>query len=204
MRKLKIPWQGVPDDFRYTHPETGHVTTAVDVWTWLEKAKEHLKGNNLPEQPELFDLMQEQLCSTLPPEYCSYEQDDAGKQWINTRISFSDVIDFTKVLIAHAKTGGEYVSQEEADRRARICAACYLNVNVGGCGGCGQLVDLVTESRSTPHDHLLKSCAVCHCYNKSQVHFPLATLEINDTPERQSQYPPTFCWKSQKSPEYRP
>jgi hypothetical protein len=200
MRRLKDRSQAPPDFFKYVHPETGHKTEARDYYTWVERAKEHVKANNLPYDPELPLKMEDQLCSTIPPDLWEYEK-EGDLSWVDTRINVKDVVDFTKVLIAQATSGNRFVSQEEANRRAKICAGCYLNVRVGGCGACGQLLDLVID-RTTEYDGLLQNCAVCHCFNRAQVHFPLEVLEVNDTDWKQSHYT-SFCWKNKTSPEYQ-
>lgn len=181
-----------PDEFRYTHPETGHRTVAKDYYNWVEAAREHRKAMGLPWAYDQEARMQEQLCSQLSPDWCEYMRE--GDVWIDTRLTLTSIIDFTKTLIAHAASGAHYVDQEEANRRAKICATCYLNIPAAGCGACHALSTLTAGGRSTPYDAALKNCAVCHCYNSAQVHFPLTTLEVNDTPLKQSQYP-RHCWK---------
>lgn len=202
MRRLRNKSIGVPDWFRYTHEETGHTDTAHVYADWIERCHTHRKDNNLP--PMNAAQFEDQLCEQIGPEYCEYQEGDS-KDWVDIRrLSLSDVVAFTKVLIAHAFSGGQYVSQEEANRRAKICSTCYFNVNVPGCGACRAVSSLTAGNRKTDYDHQLKSCAICKCTNSSQVHFPLTTLAVNSTNEKQSQYPQPFCWKSKTSPNYLP
>jgi hypothetical protein len=201
MRRLKNRAEAPPDFFRFTHPETGHTSVATDYYSWSEKIKEHRRANNLPNDPEIMLKAEDQLCSIIPPELWEYEK-EGDMSWVNTRISVGDVVDFTKILIAQAKEGNEYVSQEEANRRARICAGCYLNVNIMGCGVCGQLLELVID-KQTDYDTSLKNCAVCHCFNRAQVHFRTKVLDSADSEWKQSHYPKEFCWKSHASPNYQ-
>lgn len=146
---------------------------------------------------------EDQLCEQIGPEYCEYQEGDS-KDWVDIRrLNLDDVIAFSKTLIAHALNGGKYVSQEEANRRAKICSGCYFNVHVGGCGACRGLASLVVAGRNTDYDSKLKSCAVCKCTNASQVHFGLDTLEVSDDSAKQAQYAP-FCWKNRLSNQYQP
>jgi hypothetical protein len=206
MRRLKTLGVCPPDPvyFSYFHSETSHRSGPYfDYYTLVQAYKEHRKANDLPIPDNYNELIQEQICSQLPPQLCTYER-STDQSWVNLHFTVGDVIDFTKVLLAHAKEGRQYVEQEEAERRAKICASCYLNINVSGCGACRQLVEALTlGDRSTSLDEQLKSCAVCKCFNRCTVHFPIEILETSDTKERQEQYP-SFCWKKKSSANYRP
>lgn len=198
--------QAPPDGFRYTDPDCKITTVAIDPVTWLSEAKQRRIDNHLQIPDDFFEQMQEQLCRTLPPELCTYSETDP--EYVNTNITWADVIGASRTYLEWRKQGKPFVSQEEAERRASICAGCYLNVRVKGCGGlCQEIIRLATEtngSKQTTQDAKLLNCAVCRCYNASQVHFPNSLLELNDTPERQARYPAEFCWKRKGGVNYRP
>jgi hypothetical protein len=206
MRKLINTSVAPPEFFSYTHQETGHTTVANDYITWVQRAKEHRSANNLSIPDDFEFLMQDQLCGKIPPELCEYGVNDP--QWVNVRLTWADVMSASKIYLEWRRQGKPFVSQEEAERRAKICAGCYLNVRVAGCGGlCREVAQLVTDSkgeRKTEYDSKLLNCAVCKCSNAAQIHFPLTLLELSDTDARQQQYPSSFCWKSKASPEYLP
>lgn len=165
---------------------------AVDHTTWIENITEHRKANNLP--PITAAEAEDQACKQLPPEWC--QGDDPNRPYVDPRISLNDVADAMKVFASFVVSGFKFVSQAEATRRARICVGCPNNLNVQGCGACRQLASFVTGSlaqRSTPHDDALKTCGVCRCVNKAQVHVPLENLAAKDSPEKQALYP-SFCW----------
>ena len=188
MRRLRNPEIVVPDGFRYVDRDTQTVLHAFDYFTWIERINLHRSSNHLP--PITSDVAEDQLCQTLPPDWCEYEKEGGG--WVSTRVLWTDVVTLTKALWASFR--GNYVSQAEAERRAKICASCYLNVSVGGCGACTGLAGIVAQDRSTLVDRLLGSCAVCRCYNRSQIHFPLDILSAHATPVVQAKYP-SFCWQ---------
>ena len=190
-----------PDGYRYVHPETGHQTKAIDVTTWFQEARNHLQGNNLPIPQDLEAKMEDQLCNTIPPEWC--DQVDPNKPYVSTSFSWSDVKAGVDVFISWLTGGAKLVPQDEADRRARICSGCYLNVNVEGCATCHKAASLLTWAQKTQYDDNLKACAVCHCLNKAQVHFPIDALESSDDSARQAMYP-SFCWKNKSSDNYKP
>ena len=190
MRRLKSETTAPPDFYRYTVPETGYRIEAVDSWTWEQKTREHLTANGIPIPDNLREIMHDQICSTLPPEYCLYHD---GK-WIDLRITWSDVIAGT-VAIMKSLTGG-FVPQEEADRRARICASCPMNVHVGGCSACKAVKYVVGDiaKKTTQYDSKLRNCAICKCHIPSLVHVRMEVLATSDNAEKQEQFPP-HCWK---------
>ena len=196
-RLLKNKSVAPPDGFRYVHPETGHETKAMDYWTFVEQAKEHRKANGLPVPYDFEAVAEDQLCQTIPPEYCQYEKEGS---WVNLRLALGDIITVTKSLIDSAK--GDYVSQEEAERRAAICSRCFLNVRAQGCGSCAQIANYVAPGKTTSLDNDLNNCAACGCYLKPKVHMKLTTLESSLTSSRQEALP-SFCWLLKNGINYR-
>lgn len=199
MRRLLNLETGPPvdaegDSFRFIHPETGHKSAAADYWSWIAKIKDHIRGNGLTMPDDVEAVAQDQLCATLPPHLCVYETGDPPPT--DTRITFERVSNWVKAVATKVFTGEPYVDQAEAERRANICVACPYNVLVmGGCGGgCQKIVELFTPGMAklkTEQDTRLKSCAICGCYNRVAVHFPLALLDSSDTASPH----PSWCWK---------
>lgn len=196
-----------PDFFRFTHPETGFVSQAIDWYTWQENIAAHRKANKLP--PITPEEAEAQLCETLPPGHCKHAPaEKKNRSWVNTRLRFGDIAQGMKAYLALITSGFKTVSQEEADRRARICSGCYLRITPQGCGACVKLSRLITGElarKKTAHDsHLAnKACAVCSCGVQSIVHFPMPLLEQADTPEKQALYP-DFCWRQKTGMNYQP
>ena len=190
-----------PDGFRYVFPETGkeiHAWTYVD---WVQLAKNHLQANNLPVPQDLGEIMQEQLCKTLPPGWCNY--DDPNRVRPSTSLSWGDIATGIATFTRWIGGGCKYVTQDEADRRALVCSRCYLNVNIEGCSGCQKIVQEITGQRKTKYDFALKACGVCHCLLRAKVHFPQAILdkESEKVQEQYSEVP--HCWLNKRSENYR-
>lgn len=143
--------------------------------------------------------MQNQLCRTLPPGWCLY--DDPNRMRPSTTIYFSDVTAGLKTFARWITSGMNYVPQAEADRRASVCAKCYLNVDVQGCSGCAKAVKEVIGDKKTKFDNALRSCAVCKCFLKAKVHFPMETLDT--APGKVQEMYPDFCWLNKTSENYR-
>ena len=191
------PCDGEGRHYRYRHPETGHVSHALDWFTWQELIKSHRIGNKLP--PVSAEETEDQLCRVLPPEQCERAIGDAPG--ITTRFGWKEVKAATLAFTRLLTTG--FVSKFEAERRARICAGCYFNVVPIGCGTCQKLTSLVTgelAQRRTKSDSLLNGCAVCQCSLKALVHFPLKTLELESKQDRL----PSFCWQKQGGENFLP
>jgi hypothetical protein len=204
---LKRRDQTPPDGFRYVHQETGYVSWAIDIHTWFENIVAHRNANNLP--PITLEMAEAQLCETIGPSWCAHSPSvQKGHGFVSTRLRWRDIVEGTKAYLSFIASGFQTVSQAEADRRAGICAGCFLQVVPQGCGACVKIGRLITgnvATKTTAHDRLLanKACAVCHCGTKSIVHFPMPLLEKADTPEKQAAYP-SFCWRKQGGEAYQP
>lgn len=192
-----------PDFFRYRHAETGWLSKAVDHYNWILEIVGHRRGNSLP--PITVADAENQLCQTLPPGWCEHDDGErSGRSWVNTRLNWSQIVEGTKAYVDLILSGFKTVEQEEANRRASICASCYLKTPPQGCGSCLKIAQLIVgdvAAKTTPHDSYLvnQACSVCSCPVKSIVHFPLSALDKADSPEKQEAFP-TFCWRKQGSP----
>lgn len=197
MRRLLNRSEAPPQDgdgfsFRYVFPEDAFVARASAYNDWEQAIKEHAVGNSLP-IPDMA-VCEDQLCGLLPPERCRYETGDMKSQDISG-FTVSDVVNWIKVVATKILTGVNYVSREEAERRAAICVRCPMNVAAHGCSGCASIAEMLTPGMSMRHtlqDSKLKNCGICKCYNKISVHFPLDVLKASSIDR--SAYP-DFCWR---------
>ena len=172
-----------------------HAWTYVD---WVDVQKAHLHANQREIPASLETDMQDQICKTLPPGWCLY--DDPARPRPTVSLSWNDVASGVKTFAKWITGGMKFVDQKEADRRAAICSRCYLNVNVQGCSGCQEIVQEVVRNRKSKYDAALRTCAVCRCFLKAKVHFPIETLDTQSD-KVQSMYP-DFCWLNKSSENY--
>lgn len=122
-------------------------------------------------------------------------------------IEAGDAWRFMKTAAAWIKKRG-VVSQEEADRRAEICAGCrYQGEPPVNCWGCSQLFALIHEAigeRRTRFDEQLRFCSVCKCNNKIQAWTPLDVLRAYGPSEPfrglDTDGRGTPCWKAPDAP----
>lgn len=122
---------------------------------------------------------------------------------------YQSVNDFVSTMIKFISSGGNLVSQNEANRRATICISCHNNVASSemqqlesGCKTCKKATYLakvasikvikqtVIQNRETSFDERLKSCALCGCDLSVKVWFPPESLIIKDDANAY----PSFCW----------
>lgn len=209
MLRLRDKQKGVPDHFRFTHPEDGWVSKGINWWEMWEGSDgsvvKHRQGNGYP--PVTEAEVENQLCEQIGPAYC--QQDRPGQhRFVSTRLRWGDIVEGAKAYVTLIASGFQTVSQEEADRRAKVCASCYLRVQPQGCGACVKISRLIVGDiarKKTAHDHHLvnRACGVCACPLASVVWFPMSALDKTDSPEKQAQWP-SFCWRQKQSANYLP
>lgn len=170
----------------------GERIKAGDKSELLDKCMNLLRSRNMPIPIDLEWQIEDAICKRMPPD-C---KDCSPRNKKHIVIDANMVKRFMLTMEDWWKKGFNYVPQEEADRRAAICASCPLQHEAEGCFGCRGiqgLVNVVRGKRSTPYDGRLLNCSVCGCFNQVQVHIPLdvlqkasGDLDYNGNPE---------CWK---------
>lgn len=108
---------------------------------------------------------------------------------------------------------GDITSQEEHDRRAKICARCNLASETSicmSCGGAGRVSALIGSIKNHTGGKIIKIddkvkkkyCSVCGCF------IPLLSITKSrylpkETPEA-NRLRPIHCWIRTDSPNYKP
>lgn len=187
-----------PDGFRAFQAETRTWVRGGDFYDLFVKIKKHRLANNIPIGPVWEAEVEDQLCRMLPPGFCKEQQPNRLPVNVSTRLPWRDIERAAQVFVNWAIAGAPTVSQEEADRRAQICASCYLNVGGdSGCRTCGSSVNFIKRAignRKTSSEIFLKTCAICKCFNAVQVWFPIDQLAKGVSPQMTALWP-DFCWK---------
>lgn len=187
-----------PDGFRYVFPEDGWTAHAWCYTDWIDVAVAHLRANGKDAPPDLAERMEDQLCQTLDPGWCAY--DDPNRPRPVASLGWDDVKGALATFGRWLKDGCEVVTQEEAERRAQICSRCYLNVHITGCSVCQRMVSEVVGDKKTSVDGVLKACGACKCVLRAKVWFPIKTLDT-ETEKLQSIYP-EHCWQRKDGPNF--
>lgn len=199
--KFSFPKGLVPsDNFRFTHVD-GHVTLRSDPAAWYDEIAKQERDNGRELATDWKEQAQDQLCRILPPGFCTYDDGSTQSAYINLRMTRDDYMNGMSALAHVALDSDPFVSKEEADSRARTCAACPANVPIEGCQPCLNMVGLIMNikgSATTEADPLLKACGICHCSNKAQVHVKSELLAKGVTEEQKRQFSLIeYCWKRQ-------
>lgn len=194
MLKLKDKSLTPPGGWRYVQRESGKVITATSFLNLVAEVQQHRMANGYPIQMDMEQEVDEGVCREIP-EACVERKHEA----IPSRLNIRNVLNFTMTLGESILKGNPKVDEEEANRRAKICATCPANINADGCGACNldtinSLITKLTGAMPTRYDDKLESCRYCGCLNKAQVWFPLDILKRHLNPEI-AEALPTACWK---------
>lgn len=142
--------------------------------------------------PDLPQLVENFLCSRMAGNVNCVPCDKAKQS-----LGFGAIVRWVRAMYHFAKNNKfELVGQEEAERRAEICAKCPLQIQTSGCWGCKGIAGLlphIAGAKTTSFDLQLKACGVCGCYNAVSVHLPL------EVQEDASLDFPSHCWKKVQS-----
>lgn len=199
-----VPYGGM---FRTVDPFT-HVECKGTTFDMLvTNVARQRKANGAPLGLGLEQEVEQWICRDYPDE-CNQVDPDAP---VNRRLHLDDVIRGTEVLLRIVKDWAKYimglashplVSQEEAERRASICAKCPYNIAFskpcsGMCPEVSAVVNMIRGGRTTPFDDRLQSCSICGCSNMAQVwpRLDLLTHGVTQIQQKQFNLIPN-CWKA--------
>lgn len=201
MMRFKNRQHTPPSGFRFKHPTTGMEISARQYDQWHDKIQEHCEGNNLPPVDPLD--AEHQNCGRLPKTaaqmFCVSDGDPNDVAYEALRLTAFDVARGTATIASFKLSGVPLVPQEEAERRAAICATCPCNTPFRmPCGGlCGELKTIVEEvvgSQKTSKDEQLFQCSVCRCFLGAKVFLPLDALKKWESESLHEKYPASWCW----------
>ncbi len=112
-------------------------------------------------------------------------------------LGFAAIVRWVKAMYLFAKDNKfQLVDQGEAERRAKICAACPYQIPTSGCWGCKGIAGMlphIAGAKTTPYDPQLQACGICGCFNSVSVHLPVSVQGGEGL-----NFPP-HCWKATPS-----
>jgi len=197
-----------PGGFRFKDPDTGAEIDAQSWGNWRDKVNRHREVNNLP--PIDIALAEDQNCSRLPPSAANMfcESDEPMHTVDGVTLNSSDIIRGTRTILAFKLAGSPLVSDEEAARRAEICAYCPMNVQFRNpCSGvCGELLEIVESivgTKPTPKNGDLHACAVCKCSLPAKIWLPEDILRKYEPDSIGAAYP-SNCWLAKQNATSNP
>lgn len=177
--KMKLKSRGIipyGGGFKILDPLTGIRVEAV---TWdhlVSKVRDERKANGAPIGLELEDEVEQWACIAHPDEVEVVDPRLPKRR----SLGLDDVVRGTQILAAFKLAGSPLVSQQEANRRAKICSRCQMNqMWQHGCSICSKVEDVVMKivgNVRTENDQQLFSCSICSCSLKAAVHIPNSIL----------------------------
>ena len=136
------------------------------------------KGLEWPGDAEMTARVEHHICQLCPPGFCEGGPNRPAVPYLSVAM----IRDGTKLLLRRLFARKEFmVPQEEANRRAKICANCQENLR-GICTSCmgNEFVEVfgwfLRAGRKTPYDIALGVCSVCGCILAAKVHVAQSTL----------------------------
>lgn len=176
--------------WRYEQPETGEVIRSENYVHLIRDVIVHRQRNNIP-VATVEDDIHTYLCNVLGPDWCQYKMKSTTQYATEKKYTIYDVQDFVSAVTQTIKSGG-VVSQQEAERRARICAQCPLNKTIAGCYGCKGIANAVMSligARAHGQEGKLRQCGGCGCFLDAKVWVPL-----DAQPRHPDHSYPQHCW----------
>jgi len=190
---IRMPYGGM---YYWRDPLTGVEVKGTHFEMLLNNAYDQRRANGAPIGTEFAQEIERDICATYPDECDNVPPGVRRKAFW----SMGEIVGGTLVMIQNRLQGTQFVSQEEANRRAAICANCPRAVFFSKpCTGlCRELVNVLagTGDKRTPFDHDLRACGVCGCWLKVSVWFPLDVQCIGvDETMRKDFATVNNCWK---------
>jgi hypothetical protein len=187
---------GPPGGWRYTCPFCGDppvISVGITFHQLVQRVHQHYTNMNHP-YGDLTAEIDAGICASLSPAdkvaYC-----DMGVRH-REAVAWGEIYNFMMWLGKWLLGGTQLVSQEEAERRASICASCPYNVPTSGCATCRTSIGVLRNKLmrvSSSQDDKLEACGICGCDLKTIVHVPLETLSHRGLEAEYQQVP--WCWQ---------
>lgn len=187
MKEPKNPHEAPNGGWRYTDSRTGIKFADNALNAIYQRVYKTWMANDIPVPENWKEVVADEICTQLP--HCNCREAGVPERYM----TLEDVARFGVTLKNWLASGGAFVPQEEADRRAAICRKCPENRPVGMCLGCSATLRWMAERvgwPSTKVDPELQSCAICSCLNRLKVHVPLGVID-----NKGLEYP-SFCWQN--------
>lgn len=185
MRKLINPQIAPVGGYRFIDPDTGFAYDRK--YASLEELSNHVQqyreANGLPRIEKFQAVWEAYVCANVPQmdgRCCPVGEDISRKftqYWAGAKA-------YVKAAIAGAAA---FVSQEEADRRAAICAGCSENVRNYGHSHAQFYSDKFIQgqigNRKSAYHDKLHTCRVCTCILKAKVFYDpnIVASSLSDT-----------------------
>lgn len=191
--------QAPPGGWRCRVPETGQEFHGASEHQLICSLRAHYKANGYPEPENYKDMIESYVCSKTP-DYCT---GNGPAYKLVDGFTFHTVLQGMRTLTSWLWQSGlkgarQYVSQDQANKRAQVCVGCSFNDEPQGCTSCNsqsmrEALRVIIGTKTTAFDGQLKSCRVCQCNLSAKVQLPHKVLYDNMLQEQIDKLPP-HCW----------
>ena len=192
MLKLILKNVTPPDGFRYIDPDTKRAFRDMNLEDLTKQAVAHRVANKL-NVDNYQAVIEDWLCRQMPDGICSGNS-PVFTGFAGVHRTAENTVNATLSLYK-ATQGAPIVSQDEAERRAKICKACDRNVPFSGCSSCRgvkQAVEELLRGRRILKTYGLHACSITGVMNEYVAFSDRDTL-LRVMGGRLSQAPPE-CW----------
>jgi hypothetical protein len=201
LNQSKVP----PGGWSWTDPSSGVRLAYFSHRDLVRAVEAYMVANHIPLVEGWRALLDDEICrqNKIESSHCGQPVRPPTLP-ADRKLTITDILNFLRTIREWSAKGFEFVSSEEAARRAAICAGCPKNVEVHGCSGCSGVVSHVRDllnrrvnfrgrqSHETPFDEQLKNCEVCGCVLEVKVHLPLGIATYAKPPGGREY--PEHCW----------
>lgn len=193
-----VPYGG---GFRVTDPMTGLELYGTTFESLMGRVYESRRANGIPIGVGIVQEFEQLACASYPEECTNLDPTFPRKR----SLTLTDIVHGTKTMLSLWWNKKPLVDRAEAERRARICVACPLNVQFyKRCSGiCPELRDVVTaiiDHQGTQYDAQLQSCSICGCFTRAAIWVDQKTQwdALDENTKAQFKNLTTPCWKPPK------
>lgn len=186
-----------PGGWKYTVPETGVTVTGQFYGLLKDRVVKHLRANGHTVTDEMLLLIEDGACrETQTPGWCKKR----GKKPVDTKLPHLTLAHIDRFLksIWSALVDRDFVSREEAERRAEICRNCPIIT--GGITGCSGCYTMLRKAQSFVQKNPIQMepdkqvCGACGCFTPLLVWFKNTTLD-RAAGKTMPKYQEGHCWR---------
>lgn len=193
-----------PNGWKIKVPKTGIEFKHYDYRAISKAYKSHCGANGILLSPNWEEEFISEMCKQNP-HWGRQCRPTITNKVVKRRLSLTAVLSFLNMMRAWAESTlsgkAAFVTQEEAERRAGICANCPLNTTLQfSCGACMgavlTLIQAIIGKRKTSQDEHLGACLICSCSLKAAVHVPVDVQREGLSQELKDDFDGIkYCWK---------
>ena len=156
-----------PGNFHYVDPDSGLFFKDMNLDDLTRQVADHRKANNR-DVTNMKDIIEDWICQKMPLGICN----DGSSPHFGRAHQFAETTVNRTITAWKAAKKSPYVSQEIAERRAKICCDCDNNISFAGCSSCRGVKSIKKEmlaGKTVSSSRNLRACGVTGLMNEVAV-----------------------------------